>query len=78
MNNAPCRDCVSREVGCHADARDTRRIQTDGKRCWKTATRLAWRKRAESAVVSAGKNFRKRCKKEVNNAVDGSGQANAA
>ena len=60
------------------DARDTRRMPTDGKRCWKTATRLAWRKRAESAVMSAGKNFRKRCKKEVNNAVDRSGQANAA
>lgn len=29
MNDAPCRDCVSREVGCHADARDTRRMRTE-------------------------------------------------
>lgn len=60
------------------DVRDTRRMPTAGSKRWKTATRLAWRERAKSAVTSAGWSFSERRKKEVNNAVDGSGQANAA
>lgn len=60
------------------DARDTRHMPTAGSKRWKTATRLAWRGRAENAVTSAGRNFKERRKKEVNDAVDGSGQAHAA
>ena len=39
MNNAPCRDCVSREVGCHAGC-ERYKAYADGRRCWKTATQL--------------------------------------
>ena len=54
VNDAPCRNCASREVAVTRNARDTRRMPSGANECGRIGRILSSSGRARNAAISGG------------------------